>query len=159
MRNITNALKSTARELGVTVPDIPDASDDWSEEASADYKALAAQFRPHLAEPARATMDWIFGSRDRDPKLHWAVRLAIAPVTIDVYTRALLAMGEIMGGSEWGPLKALMASEELKGFSLVINEEILRIRAQPGSGWDEEEAKRIVKEQLGMRKEAVKVGT
>jgi len=159
LRNITNTLKSSARELGVTVPDIPDAPEDWNEEASTNHTALAAQLSPRLAEPARASMDWIIGSRDRDPKLHWASRLAVTSLSLDMYTRALPAMGGVMGGSEWEPFMAQATGDELKGIARVINEEILRIRAQPGSGWDEEEAKRVVKEQLAYRKETIRVGT
>ena len=159
LRDITSTLKSSARERGVTVPPIPDAPEDWKKEAATDYKALAAQFRPRLAEPAKATMDWILGSRDRDPKLHWASRVAVSSVSLNLFIEMMPAMGETMGGGEWDSFVAQVTSNEFRRTAGIINEEILRIRAQPESGWDEEEAKRVVKEQLGYRKKTMKVGT
>ena len=47
----------------------------------------------------------------------------------------------MIGGSEWGPFAVQMSSIELDGMAGVRREELLIIRAQPGSGWDEEEAK------------------
>ena len=143
----------------MTIPAFPDALADWDSEASSDYKALAALLRPHMAEPVKAGMDWNFGLRDRDPKLHWALAPVGICVGADLFTSLMVQMDGVLGSSEWGPFKARVTCDETKWFARVMGEEILRIRAQPGSGWDEEEAKRIVKEQLGMRKEAVKVGT
>jgi len=159
LRKIINTLKSSAHELGVTLPDIPNAPEDWNEEASTDSKALAAEIRPHLAEPIRPVVDWIFASRDRDPRLHWTSRMAVTSVVPDQLTRAVLAMRGTVGGSEWGSFVAQMASDELKGIAEVFNQEILRIRAQPGSGWDEEEAKKEVEFQFGNLKDLTKVGT
>ena len=68
-------------------------------------------------------------------------------------------MGRITEGSEWGPYTVLLASDGLKRIAGVINEETLRIRAQPGSGWDEEEAKRLVTEHLGNTTGLITVGT
>lgn len=51
-----------------------------------------------------------------------------------------------------------MDSDELKGISRVINEELLRIRAQSGSGWDGEEAKRVVEVQFGNMRDMMRVG-
>ena len=159
MRNISNTLKSSARELGVSVPDIPSAPEDWNDEASTDSQALATEIRPRLAEPVRASMDWIFGSRDRSPRLHWTSRVAVTSVALDLLTRAAIAIGGMMEGSGWEPYVAQMTSDELKWITGVIKEELLRIRAQPGSGWDEEEAKRVVTDQLGVMKEIMAIGT
>lgn len=146
--NIVKTLKSSAHARGVIVPAIPDVPQDWSEEASTDYKALAAQLRPHLVESAREIMDWTLGLWDREPKLHWTSVVAVTAVTLDQYSRMAPAMSGMKEGSGLGPFVALVASDELKWIAGVTNEEILRIRALPGSGWAEEEAKTVVKEQL-----------
>ena len=41
-----------------------------------------------------------------------------------------------------------MACDEIKWIARIMSEELVRIRAQPGSGWDEEEAKEMAKGQL-----------
>ena len=158
-RNVSSVLKSIAYARGVVVPTIPDAPEDWNEEVSTDYKALAAQLRPHVAEPAKATMDWIFSLRDGNPKLHWASRVAVSSMSLDLFIGMMSVVDATMGGSEWHSFVAQATGDELKGIAAVMREEILRIRAQPGSGWDEEEAKRAAKEQLDNLKEAMKVGT
>ena len=159
VRDIFNTLKSSAHERGVAIPAFPDPPADWREELSTDYKALAAQFRPHLVEPARVMVDSAFGVWERDPKPHWTSRVAVDSVSLETFVRMAPAMGGMMGGSEWGSYTALLASDELKRVAAVINEEILRIRAQPGSGWDEEEAKRLVMEHLETTKGIMAVGT
>ena len=159
VRNIFNTLKSSAHERGATIPAVPDAPADWAEDVSTDYKALAAQLRPHMAEPAREVMNSTFGLRDRNPKPHWASLVAANSLTLDLFVRMAPAMGGIMRGSEWEPFIAQMTSSELKWIAGVIGEEILKIRAQPGSGWDEEEAKGLAKERLRNMGQMMKVGT
>ena len=159
VRKVTGILESSAHERGVTIPAIPDTPKDWSEDVATDYKALAAQLRPHLVEPAKVVLDWSCGLRVRDPEPHWASVVAINSVTLDLYIGAAPAMGGMMEGSEWGPFIAQMASDELKWIAEVIGEETLRVRAQPGSGWNEEEAKRLVKEQLENMKGLLALGT
>jgi len=154
VRKTIDTLKSSARERGLTFPDIPDIPEDWREEAASDYKSLAAQLRPHLAEQAKVTMDWNSGILDRDSKPHWTSLVAAYSASFDLFLRmepALCGPGGAMGGSEWGPYLALMAStrDEFDGFARVFREEILRIRAQPGSGWGEEEAKGITEGHMG----------
>ena len=61
---------------------------------------------------------------------------------------AASARSGMLRGSEWAPFVAVMKSNEHVGIVGAINEEILKIRAQPGSGWNEEEAKRLAKEHL-----------
>jgi len=151
--------KSIAQKLGVAVPDFPDAPEDWNEELSTDYKTLAAQFRPHLAEPARSSMDWLFDLRDRDPKIHWTSRLADLSVSVEIFVQLMLAMPGMLTGSEWAPFLAPVASGELESIGRVFNEETLRIRADPESGWDEEDAKKVLMEQLESRKGLTKIGT
>ena len=148
LRKLISTLKSSAREQGVTVPEFPDPPADWREEVSTDCKSLAALFRPHLTEPVEAAVDWNFSLRDRDPKPHWASEPATNYVAIDLSLQLLAAMDKVLVGSEWGPYKALLACNEIKWIARVMGEELLRIRAQPGSGWDEEEAKEMVKGQL-----------
>ena len=148
IRKLVETLKAGAREQGVTVPTFPDAPADWREELSTDYKSLATLFRPHMTEPIRAAMDRNLGLRDRDPKPHWASEPAMNSVTLDIFIPLMGEVGGVLGGSEWGPFKAMMTSDEIKWIARVMGEELLRIRAQPGSGWDEEEAKEMAKGQL-----------
>ena len=148
LRKLIDTLKSSAREQGVTVPNIPDAPADWREELSTDCKSLAAIFRPHLMEAIRAAVDWNFSLRDRDPKPHWASEPATNSAMLDLVLPLMVTMDSVLAGSEWGPYKAQMASDEIKWIARVMGEELLRIRAQPGSGWEEEEVKEMVKEQL-----------
>ena len=148
LRKIVGTLKSAAREHGVTVPVFPEAPADWSEDVSTDYKALAAQFRPHLTEPMRAAMDWYFELRDKDPKPHWASEPAANCVSLELLIQMTQAMGGVMEGSEWEPFKDQITSNEVKWITKAMSEELLRIRAQSGSGWDEEEAKGMAMGQL-----------
>lgn len=149
LRNLVGILKSTAHGRGVAIPALQDIPADWNEEAAADYKALAALFRPHLTEPARVPVDWAFGLRDRDPKPHWASEVAVDSVVLDMLIQMLSAVdGKNLEGSGWEPYIAQMTGDEIKGLAGVMREELLRIRAQPGSGWDEEEAKRLTIEQV-----------
>ena len=141
LRKLIDTLKSSARGQGVTVPAFPDAPADWSEDVSTDSKALAALLRPHMLESARAAMDQLLGLRDRDPKLHWALAPVGICVGADLFTSLMVQMDGVLGGSEWGPFKARVTCDETKWFARVMGEEILRIRAQPGSRRDEEEAK------------------
>ena len=156
---VIDTLKSSAHEKGVTVPAFPDALADWSEEASIDYKALATLFRPHMTEPVKTAMDRNFGLRDRDPKLHWASAPAGNFVTVDLFSPLMVQMGGVLTGSEWGPFKAMMTGDELKWIAKVMGEELLRIRAQPGSGWNEEEAKEMAKGQLASAAGFIEAGT
>ena len=153
-------LSSIAHKRGVTIPDIPNAPEDWNEEASTDMKALSAQLRPHLVEPVRAIIDWTLGLRERNPELHWASRVAITSVSLELYIGMILAVSTsgMIDGSEWRPLVAQTTGDSVKGIARIIHEELLRIRAQPGSGWNEEEAKGVVQEQLGNKKELSTVG-
>ena len=148
LRKIIDTLKSSAREQGVTVPTFPGAPADWREELSTDFKALAVLLRPHMTDPMWAAVDWNFSLRDRDPKPHWASEPATNAATIDVSLQFMAEMNKVLVGSEWGPYKAQVACDEVNWIARVMNEELLRIRAQPGSGWDEEEAKEMVKGQL-----------
>ena len=148
LRKALDTLTSSAHEQGVTVPPFPDALADWSEEASTDYKALAALLRPHMTEPVMAAMDRDFGLRDRDPKLHWASAPAAYFVAIDLFIPLMAQMDGVLVGNEWGPFKAMTTGDEFKWIAKVMGEELLRIRAQPGSGWNEEEAKEMAKGQL-----------
>ena len=148
IRKVIDTLKSSARGQGVIVPPFPDALADWSEEASTDYKALAALLRPHMTEPVRAAMDQDIGLRDRDPKLHWASAPAGNFVAADFFIPLMAQMDVVLEGNEWGPFKAMMTGDEFKWIARVMGEELQRIRAQPGSGWNEEEAKEIAKGQL-----------
>ena len=157
-RNLGEVLKSSARERGLTVPAFPAASADWSEEVTTDHKALAAQLHPHMAEPSRVSMDWNFDLRDQDPRAYWASEMAAMGVALDLFIQAVGPMGGVMG-SEWGPFIAQTVSDELKGIVGAMGEELLRIRAQPGSGWNEEEAKRLAKVQLRNAIEIMTVGT
>ena len=158
-RNITSTLKASARELGVTVPDIPNPPEDWNKEASTDSKALAAEILPLLAEPVRPIVEWMFTSRDRNPGLHWTSRLAVSSVVPELLTRTVLAMDGTVGGSEWASFVAQVTGKEFKEISRVVNEELLRIRAQPGSGWNEEEARRVVEGQLANLQGMMNIGT
>ena len=148
IRKIIETLKAGARERGVAVPAFPDAPADWREELSTDYKSLAALLRPHMTEPIRAAMDWNLSLRDRDPKPHWASAPAMNSVAIDIFIPLMEKMGGALGGSEWTPFKAIMTCDEIKWIARVLGEELVRIRAQPGSGWDEKEAKEMAKGQL-----------
>ena len=85
--------------------------------------------------------------------------MAALSVLLDLTIGMAPAMGGMMGGSEWGPFVAQMSSNELDGMAGIIREEILRIRAQPGSGWDEEEAKSLVHEYLGQMAAMMALGT
>ena len=70
------------------------------------------------------------------------------------------AMDEMMGGSEWKPFVAQMVSDEPKRVAKFLNEGLLRIRARPGSGWDEEgEARRLAKEHMEDMKRILVTGT
>ena len=151
LRNLANNLKSSARERGLAVPAVPDTPEAWGEEASTDPKALAAQLRPQLAEPARVALDWNFGLRDRNPRPHWSSEAAANSVSLDLFLRVAPAMA----ATEWGPFIAQTTNDEIKGVAAVISEEILKVRAQPGSGWGEEEAKGLVFEYLGSMREAM----
>ena len=146
LRKLIDTLTSGAREQGVTVPAFLEAPAEWREELSTDCKSLVALFRPHLAEPLRAAMDRNLGSRD--PKPHWASAPAMNYVALDVFIPLMEQMDGVLGGSEWGPFKDMMTSDEIKWITKVMGEELLRIRAQPGSGWNEEEAKEMAKGQL-----------
>ena len=157
-RELSSIIRSSARELGAAVPDIPEAPRDWNEEASTDSNALAAEILPHLAEPARQIVDWILSSRGRDPRLHWTSRLAVTSLVPGLILRAALAIGGTED-SVLGPYVARATSDEFKRIAGVINEELLRIRAQPGSGWNEEEARRVVDGQFGNLKGMTKAGT
>ena len=148
LRKLIDALESSARDHGVTVPAFPAAPADWSEDVSTDSKALAAQLRPHMLESVRAAMDRTLGLRDQDPKLHWASAPAASSVTLDSCISLVAEMDGVLKGSEWGPFKARVTCDETKWFTKVMGEEALRIRAQPGSGWNEEEANKIAKGQL-----------
>ena len=159
VRKFIDTLKSSAREQGVTVPAFPDAPEDWSEEASSDYKALAALLRPHMTEPLRAAMDRNFGLRDRDPKLHWASAPAARSVASDLFIPLMVQMDGVLVGTEWGPVKDMVTSDEFKWIAKVMSEELLRIRAQPGSGWNEEEAKEVTKGELMLATGFIEAGT
>ena len=53
-----------------------------------------------------------------------------------------------------------MGNDEPKGVSKCPSEGLLRIRAQPGSGWDEEEeARRLTEEHLDNLKRVLVIGT
>ena len=145
---LLETLESSARDQGVTVPAFPAAPEDWSEDASTDSKALAALLRPHMLESVRAAMDRTLGLRDLDPKLHWASAPAANFVTADSCISLVAEMDGVLKGSEWGPFKARATCDETKWIAKVMGEELLRIRAQPGSGWDEKEANEIAKGQL-----------
>ena len=142
----------------MAVPDIPDVPEDWNEEASVDSKALAAEIRPRLAESVRPVVDWIFGSRDRNPGVHWTSRVAVSSVAPYLLVRGVVAVGGIVGGSKWESFMAQVTGNKFEEIAGVINEEVLRIRAQPGSGWNEEEARRVVTQQFGNLKDMLKVG-
>ena len=157
--NLGNVIKSSAHPRGLAAAAIPDAPAVWSEDVSTDHKALAAQFHPHLAGPAQAVMGWHFGLRERDPEPHWTSVVAGYSVVLDMFVAMMPAVSGVMTGSEWAPFVAQMTSDDLKGITNVIREEILRIRAQPGSGWNEEEAKALVQEQLGLAAGMMTVGT
>ena len=159
VRNLGNAVKSSAHARGVTIVATPDAPADWSEDTSLDHKALAAHIRPHLAEPAQALLDWTLGLRARVPEPHWTSVVGVYSVLLDLFLGMTPAMGGVMGGSEWAPFMALMTSDEPKGLAEVLREEVLRIRAQPGSGWNEEEAKTLVMEHAGLMVGMMTVGT
>ena len=159
LRKLIDTLKSSARERGVIVPAFPDALADWSEEASTDYKALATLLRPHMTEPVRAAMDWDFGMRDQNPKLHWASAPAGNFVTADLFIPLMVQLDGVLEGREWRPFKAMMAGDELKWIARVMGEELLRIRAQPGSGWNEEEAKEMAKGRLKSAAGFIEAGT
>ena len=159
LRKFIDTLKSSAREQGVTVPAFPDAPADWSEEASSDYKALATLLRPHVTEPLRAAIDRNFGLRDRDPKLHWASAPASRSVAADLFIPLIEKMDGVLVGSEWGPVKDMMTGDEFKWIAKVMGEELLRIRAQPGSGWNEEEAEEIAKGELMLAAGFIEAGT
>ena len=148
LRKLIDTLKSSARGQGVTVPTFPDAPADWSEDVSTDSKALAALLRPHMLESARAAMDQLLGLRDRHPKLHWASLPAADSVIVDNSIRLVAEMDGVFKGSEWEGFKAMMTGDELRWIGRVMGEELLRIRAQPGSGWNEEEAKEVTRGQL-----------
>ena len=148
LRKLIDALESSARDHGVTVPAFPAAPEDWSEDVSTDSKALAAQLRPHMVESVRAAMDRSFGLRDRDPKLHWVSAPAGNSVALDSCISLMTEMDGALEGSEWGPFKARMTCDETKCVARVMGEELLRVRDQPGSGWDEEEANEIAKGEL-----------
>ena len=148
LRKLLETLESSARDQGVTVPAFPAAPEDWSEDVSTDSKALAALLRPHMVESVKAAMDRTLGLRDLDPKLHWASAPAANSVTVDTCISLVPEMDGVLKGSEWGPFKARVTCDETKWFARVMGEELLRIRAQPGSGWDEEEANEIAKGQL-----------
>ena len=90
-------------------------------------------------------MDWHVGLRERDPEPHWASVVAGYSMILDIFAAMMPAASEVMTGSEWAPLVAQMTSDNLKGIADVIRKEILGIRAQPGSGWNEE-----MQEQLGL---------
>ena len=149
LRNLANSLKSIARERGLNVPAIPDTPAAWGEEASTDPKALDAQLRPHLSVPAQVSLDWNLGMRDRNPRPHWSSEVAANSVSVDLFVRVAPMMGAAMGATEWGPFLTQMTDDEIKEIAGVISEEILKVRAQPGSGWNEEEAKGLVMEYLG----------
>ena len=148
LRKLIDALEFSARDQGVTVPAFPAAPEDWSEDVSTDYKALADQLRPHMVESVRAAMDQILGLRDLDPKIHWASSPAANFVAIDSFISLMAEMDGVLKGSKWGPFKATITCDETKWFARVMGEELLRIRAQPGSGWDEKEASEIAKAQM-----------
>ena len=147
LRQLIEDLESSARDKGVTVPAFPAAPEDWSEDVSTDSKALAALLRPHMLESVRAAMDQILGLRDLDPKLHWASAPAANSVALESCIPLVAEMDGVLKGSEWGPFKATMTCDETKWVARVMGEELLRIRTQPGSGWNEEEAKGIAKGQ------------
>jgi hypothetical protein len=142
----------------VAVPDIPDIPADWTEEVSTDYKTLIAKLRPHAAEPVRDAMDWATRFQAQDTKPHWASVAAAFSAPSDMFIKMAPAMGGMMGGSESGNFVAMMTSDELVSIVRVFNEELLRVRAQPGSGWNEEEAKNLVKEHLENIKRVISVG-
>ena len=148
LRKLIDTLKSSARDQGVTVPAFPAVPADWREDVSTDTKALAALLRPHMVDSIRAAMDQLLGFRDRDPKLHWASAPAANSVTIDGCISLTAEMDGVLKGSEWGPFKAMFTGDEFKWIGRAMGEELLRIRAQPGSGWNEEEAKEVTREQL-----------
>lgn len=86
--------------------------------------------------------------------------MAVNSPSLDLYLRLVPAMGGVIGGREWAPFVALVTSDELKVIAGTTSEKILTIRAQSGSGWDEEEeAKSLVKEYLGSMAGVKKVGT
>ena len=71
-------------------------------------------------------MDWSLGLRERVSEPDWTSSVAALSVLLDLTIGMAPAMGGMMGGSEWG-------SSELDGMTGAMREEILRIRAQPGS--------------------------
>ena len=167
MRNLVNILKSSAHKRGLAVPSIPEIPEDWSEEASNDSKALAAQFHPHMAEPARAVMNWNSRLYDRVRKPHWASVMAAHAVSLDLFLQMAPSISAVRGGSEWVPYMAYMTSDEFKEIVGVINEELVRVRDQQvaaldessaGSGWNEDEAKGVVMEHLGNMAGIMSVG-
>ena len=72
-------------------------------------------------------MDWALGLRERVPEPNWTSSVATLLVLLDLTIGMAPEMGGMMGGSEWG-------SNELDEMAGVMREEMLRIRAQPGSG-------------------------
>ena len=159
MRNAGDVIKSSAHSRGLAAAAAtPDAPADWSEDISTDHKALAAQLHPHLAEPAQAVIGWHVDLRERDSKPHWTSVVAGYSVILDMLVVMMPVVSGVMTGSEWAPFMAQMTSDNLKGIADVFREEILRIRAQPGSGWNEEEAKALVQEQLALAAGMMAVG-
>ena len=158
-RKLIAALESSARDQGVAVPAFPAAPADWSEDVSTDPKALAALLRPHMVEPIRVAMGQILGLRDLVPKIHWASAPAANSVALDSCISLVAEMDGVLKGSEWGPFKARITCDETKWFVRVMGEELLRIRAQPGSGWDEKEANEITKGQMACLAAYMTAGT
>ena len=62
---------------------------------------------------------------DRDPKLHWASAPAGNFVSVDLFIPLIVQMGGVLGGSEWGPFKAMTTGDEFKWIATVIGEELL----------------------------------
>ena len=65
--------------------------------------------------------------RERVPEPDWTSPVAALSVLLDLAIGMAPEMGGMMGGSEWG-------SNELDEMAGAMRKEILRIRAQPGSG-------------------------
>ena len=72
-------------------------------------------------------MDWTLGLREGVPEPDWTSSVAALSVLLDLTIGMAPAMGGMMGGSEWG-------RNELDEMAGAMREEILRTRAQPGSG-------------------------
>lgn len=165
-QRLFNTVKAVMQTRGTTIPQIPDIPADWKNEAAMDQQELYAALTPHMGELvkeyAKTADECIQGG-----KCHWTSIVASLSVMPDVYLEIMTSppaakseaggvsyLEALMGDETLGPYREVMMSEELVKSRDGLREEVMRLRSEgEKTGWREEEAKQLSKDQVTRMRE------